>query len=186
MCLKLHTAVLAGHAVCSDLALPPSTRVLALAGVMRDARTLNLASMLPRLHTVVLGMGHLPASLPPTVERLAVVGEAGEEAAAQAAAGLAALLPHLPRLKELRFTTGADALPEAVAAVMPPGCQHSTARVPAEGPASDVYGRSLHLTAPLHVDWCDSLLTAAGLNVDALEAGPEEVLLRQVSRKLVS
>jgi hypothetical protein len=88
VCLKLHTVVLSGHGVCGQLALPPSTRVLVLDNVMRDARTLSLASMLPRLKTAVLGMGHLPAGLPPTVERLAVVGEPAGDLLAKAYAGL--------------------------------------------------------------------------------------------------
>ena len=50
---------------------------------------------MPRLRTVVLGMGLLPASLPPTVERLGVVGQPGEAALAQAYAGLQALLPQV-------------------------------------------------------------------------------------------
>lgn len=45
ICLKLHTAVLSGHGVCNTLALPPSTRSLVLLNVMRDARTLSLATM---------------------------------------------------------------------------------------------------------------------------------------------
>ena len=45
VCLHLHTVVLSGHGVCAQLALPPSTRVLVLDNVMRDARTLSLATM---------------------------------------------------------------------------------------------------------------------------------------------
>jgi len=45
VCLKLHTVVLLGHGVCSTLALPPSTRSLVLDNVMRDARSLSLATM---------------------------------------------------------------------------------------------------------------------------------------------
>ena len=45
VCLHLHTVVLSGHGVCGQLALPPSTRVLVLDNVMRDARTLSLATM---------------------------------------------------------------------------------------------------------------------------------------------
>lgn len=151
VCLKLHTAVLAGHGVCGELALPPSLHSLVLLNVMRDARSLRLADMVgargaewgglllcapqqrchistsdtrpqswhaaapvprpsrppliraalspsrpccptspqvPRLKTAVLGMGWLPTSLPPTVERLAVVGEPAPEALAQACSGL--------------------------------------------------------------------------------------------------
>ena len=88
ICLGLDTVVLSGHGVCQQLALPPSTRVLVLDNVMRDARMLALATMVPRLKTAVLGMGHQPASLPPTVERLAVVGEPGDVALAQAYSGL--------------------------------------------------------------------------------------------------
>ena len=90
MCLNLHTVVLSGHGTCGELALPPSTRSLALLNVMRDARFLHLASMLPRLRTAVLGLGWLPRSLPPTVERLAVVGQPGGDALAHAYAGLQA------------------------------------------------------------------------------------------------
>lgn len=52
-------------------------------------------TQVPRLRTVVLGMGLLPASLPPTVERLGVVGQPSEEALAQAYTGLQALLPQV-------------------------------------------------------------------------------------------
>lgn len=45
VCLKLHTAVLAGHGVCGALALPPSLSSLVLLNVMRDARSLSLADM---------------------------------------------------------------------------------------------------------------------------------------------
>ncbi len=45
VCLKLHTAVLAGHGVCGELALPPSLSSLVLLNVMRDARSLRLADM---------------------------------------------------------------------------------------------------------------------------------------------
>lgn len=48
VCLRLHTAVLSGHGVCAQLALPPSLRVLVLDSVMRDARTLSLATMVSR------------------------------------------------------------------------------------------------------------------------------------------
>lgn len=185
VCLRLHTAVLSGHGVCAQLALPPSLRVLVLDSVMRDARTLSLATMVPRLRTAVLGMGLLPASLPATVERLGVVGEPSEPALSLAYSGLQALLPQLPHLKELRFTSG-QALPDALAALLPPGCTFSTAGLPREGPATDCWGRSLHQTAPLHMDWCESLLTTAGLNLDAIEAGPDAALMRQISRVVTS
>lgn len=142
----------------------------------------------PRLRVAVLGMGPLPASLPPTLERLAVVGEPSESALAAAYSGLAALLPRLPHLRELRFTSG-QALPEAVAGLLPPGCAFSTAGVPREGaPAADACGRSLHQTAPLHADWCTSLLTTGGLNLEALEVdqGPDAAILRTISRTIVS
>ena len=114
--------MLSGHGVGIELALPPSLRVLVLDNVMRDARTLNLASMVrtpaplcpfplvpqecsddhssckliggPGLGHISLlnkaanGMGHLPASLPPTVEKLAVVGEPAAASLAQAYRGL--------------------------------------------------------------------------------------------------
>lgn len=153
VCLKLHTAVLSGHGVCSQLALPPSLRVLVLDRVMREPRLLNLASMVPRLRTAVLGMGLLPASLPPSVEQLAVVGEPSEAALAQAYTGLAALLPQLPRLRQLRVTSG-EALPDAVAALLPPGCAFSTAGMPREGATTDCWGRSLHQTAPVRACAC--------------------------------
>lgn len=103
----------------------------------------------PRLRTAVLGMGHLPATLPPTVERLGVVGAPTEAALAQAYEGLHRLLPQLPGLKELRVTSGQD-LPDALAALLPPGCQFSTAGVPAAAsPTADCWGRNLHQTAPV-------------------------------------
>ncbi|KAL4444984.1 hypothetical protein ABPG77_004034 [Micractinium sp. CCAP 211/92] len=189
VCLKLHTAVLAGHGVCGELALPPSLSSLVLLNVMRDARSLRLADMLPRLKTAVLGMGWLTTSLPHTVERLAVVGEPSAEALAQACSGLERLLPQLPHLRELRLTSGEAGLPVAVAAVLPRDCQFSTAGMPREGPAVDAWGRSLHQTAPLAMDWADSLLTAAGVYMPAVEADEQEAALhlsRQVSRVLVS
>lgn len=142
---------------------------------------------MPRLRTAVLGMGLLPASLPITLQRLAVVGEPSPDALSAAYNGLAALLPHLPNLKELRFTSG-EALPDALAGLLPPGCAFSTAGVPREGTAAtDCWGRSLHLTAPLHADWCDSLLLAnGGLNLEALEAGPDDAIMRQISRTIIS
>jgi len=137
----------------------------------------------------------------------------------------------LPHLKELRFTSG-QALPDALAGLLPPGCTFSTAGVPREGPGTDCWGRSLHQTAPvsdsrdsrckgkgllqhshsfilrsqlyagwrlcscrhcllllalqLHMDWCESLLTTAGLNLEAIEAGPDAALMRQISRQIVS
>lgn len=48
MCLQLHTVVLSGHGVCCQLALPPSTRVLVLDNVMREPRSLALATMVRR------------------------------------------------------------------------------------------------------------------------------------------
>lgn len=36
------------------------------------------------------------------------------------------------------------------------------------------------------MDWCESLLTTAGLNLDAIDAGPDALLLRQMSRTIVS
>lgn len=62
----------------------------------------------PRLRTAVLGMGLLPASLPPTVERLGVVGEPSEPALSQAYAGLQALLP------QVRVQAGQDGVNNAV------------------------------------------------------------------------
>ena len=101
-----------------------------------------------------------------------------------------ALLPQLPHLKELRVTSG-EALPDDVAALLPPGCTFSTAGMPADGPTVDSWGRSLHQTAPLDLDWCDSLLTTAGLHMPAVEAVPtaeglSSQVSRQVSRTLVS
>ncbi|EFN57614.1 hypothetical protein CHLNCDRAFT_57172 [Chlorella variabilis] len=186
VCLSLHTVVLSGHGVCQQLALPPSTRVLVLDNVMRDARALALSTMVPRLKTVVLGIGHLPASLPATVERLAVVGEPRDGALGQAYAGLQALLPQLPNLKELRVSSGEALLPEAVAALLPAGCQFSTAGVPRKGAGVDCWGRSLHQTAQLSMEWCESLVTTEGLNLAALEAGADSQLARQISRVLVS
>ena len=142
----------------------------------------------PRLRIAVLGMGLLPASLPATVQRLAVVGEPSVDSLAAAYSGLAALLPHLPHLKELRFTSG-DALPNALAGLLPLGCTFSTAGMPRESSAAtDCWGRSLHLTAPLHVDWCDSLLLATGgLNLEALKEGsPDAAIMRQISRTIIS
>lgn len=145
-------------------------------------------SQVPRLRVAVLGMGPLPADLPATLERLAVVGEPSEAALAAAYTSLAALLPRLPHLRELRFTSG-EALPDAVAGLLPPGCAFSTAGVPREGAAAtDACGRSLHQTAPLHADWCGSLLTCAGLNLEALEveAGPDAAIMRTISRTIIS
>ena len=134
---------------------------------------------MPRLRVAVLGMGHLPRSLPPTVERLAVVGDpaaaGGAAALEQAFAGLAQLLPQLPHLRELRGTTGEPALPGSLSSLLPPGCVLCTAGVPREGPAVDAWGRSLHQTMPLHMGWCDSLLTTAGINMAALELAPGEL-----------
>lgn len=99
------------------------------------------------------------------------------------------LLPQLPHLRELRLTSGEAGLPVAVAAVLPRDCQFSTAGMPREGPAVDAWGRSLHQTAPLAMDWADSLLTAAGVYMPAVEADEQEAALhlsRQVSRVLVS
>lgn len=84
------------------------------------------------------------------------------------------------------MTSGEAALPEAVAALLPPSCQFSTAGMPREGPATDSWGRSLHQTAPLHMDWCEALLTTAGIHMPSVEAGPACELGRQVSRVLVS
>lgn len=42
------------------------------------------------------------------------------------------------------------------------------------------------LPLQLHMDWCESLLTTSGLNLDAIEAGPDAALLRQISRQIVS
>lgn len=66
----------------------------------------------------------------------------------------------LPHLKELRFTSG-QALPDALAALLPPGCTFSTAGLPREGPATDCWGRSLHQTAPVSAWWCGWLGVAA-------------------------
>lgn len=99
------------------------------------------------------------------------------------------LLPQLPHLRELRLTSGQAGLPAAVAAVLPRGCQFSTAGLPREGPAVDAWGRSLHQTAPLAMDWADSLLTTAGVHMPAVEADEQEAarqVSRQVSRVLVS
>lgn len=96
-----------------------------------------------------------------------------------------ALLPQLPLLGELRVTSG-EPLPDAVAALLPPGCQFSTAGVPQDGGGVDRWGRSLHQTAQLRMAWCESLLTLDGLDPAALLAEPGSPLLRQVSRVLVS
>ena len=78
-----------------------------------------------------------------------MVGAPTESALAQAYEGLHRLLPQLPGLKELRVTSGQD-LPDALAALLPPGCQFSTAGVPAAAsPTADCWGRNLHQTAPV-------------------------------------
>jgi hypothetical protein len=97
------------------------------------------------------------------------------------------LLPQLPHLKELRVTSGELGLPDALGALLPPGCQFSTAGVPQESATTDCWGRSLHQTAPLmDMDWCECVLTNAGINLAAVEASPDTRLARQVSRVLVS
>jgi hypothetical protein len=95
------------------------------------------------------------------------------------------LLPQLPHLEELRVTSG-EALPDALAALLPPGCQFSTAGVPQDAAGVDRWGRSLHQTAQLGMAWCESLLTLDGLDPAALEVEPGSALSRQVSRVLVS
>jgi hypothetical protein len=139
----------------------------------------------PWLKTAVLGMGNLPASLPATVERLAVVGEADAAALEQAYAGLQVLLPQLPNLKELRVTSGVAVLPDAVAALLPRGCQFSTAGMPREGAGVDCRGSSLHQTAQLSLCWCEALLTTEGLDMALLQNPCDSQLSRQSSRTLV-
>ena len=57
--------------------------------------------------------------------------------------------------------------------------------MPGESATTDCWGRSLHQTAPLmDMDWCESLLTHAGINLAAVEACPDARLARQVSRVL--
>ena len=80
------------------------------------------------------------------------------------------------------MTSGEAALPAGVAAHLPTGCQFSTAGMPQQGAAIDIWGRSLHQTAPLHQDWCESLLTTAGIYLAAIEVGPEARLARTTSR----
>ena len=97
------------------------------------------------------------------------------------------LLPQLPHLKELRITSGEAGLPDALGALLPPGCQFSTVGVPHESATTDCWGRSLHQTAPLMgMDWCECVLTTAGINLAAVEASPDTRLARQVSRVLIS